>query len=225
MRKISSTLLWGAVLIVVGILALLSTLDLLGNSLQFVWSLLFAAAGIGFVSAFVRNRERWWALIPGLSAIGLALMVGLGGLLPDKLQAILSLAPLALAFVLIYCFERAQWWALIPAGTLLSVCLVVVFSRQDVFDEGSLMMFGLGATFAAVAALGTPKSQVRWAWIPAGVLAVLGAAILLGSVGVARYVWPISIILVGVFLLHRATLENRTVDTSDDQPPQPPTEP
>ena len=40
---------------------------------------------------------------------------------------------------------------------MFSVCLVVLFSGQDAVDEGSLMLLGLGVTFAAIALLAKPR--------------------------------------------------------------------
>ncbi len=223
MKKIPSTLLWGILLIGLGLLALLSNLDLLGNASDTIWGALFVAVGLVFLFLFLQDQERWWALIPGLGAIGLGLLVAIGRLLPDGTEAILFLGALGLAFLLIYLLRRTFWWALIPAGVMFSICLVVLFGNQEAFEEGSLMMLGLGATFGAVALLGRPHEAVRWAWIPAGVLTLIGIVILSDSVGVAKYIWPLAIILVGAYFLLRAALGKPQIE--EPQEPQPPTTP
>ncbi|NLG26454.1 MAG: hypothetical protein GX557_00970 [Chloroflexi bacterium] len=221
MRRVPSALLWGILLVVIGVLALLSNLGVLGSASDIVWGALFLALGVAFLVVFAQKRDRWWALIPGSGALGLGLLVIFGRLMPAGTEAILFLGALGLGFLFIYLLRRDYWWALIPAGVLFSICLVVAASQQDAFDEGSLMLLGLGVTFAAVALLGKPSSGFRWAWIPAGVLGILVIAILLGSVGVASYVWPVAIIVVGAFFLLRAAMGKQTT-TRPDEPPKPP---
>ena len=221
MKKLPSTLLWGILLVLIGLLTLLSNLNVLGNASDIIWGVLFAAVGVVFLFLFVQNRERWWALIPGLGAIGLGLLITVGKLMPNDTEAILFVGALGLAFLVIYVLRRDFWWALIPAGVMFSVCLVVLFSNQRAFEEGSLMMLGLGATFAAVALLAKPAKNFRWAWIPAGVLGLIGLAILSDSVGFAKYIWPLAIILVGAFFLLRAALGKPEAE----EPPAPPEPP
>lgn len=219
MKKLPSTLLWGILLVVLGLLALLSNLDVLGNASDTIWGLLFVAVGVVFLFLFVQNRERWWALIPGFGAIGLGLLITLGRLLPEGVEAILFLGALGVAFLAIYLLRREFWWALIPAGVMFSICLVVLFTDQQAFDAGSLMLLGLGATFAAVALLAKPSARFRWAWIPAGVLALIGIAVFSDSIGLAKYIWPVAIILVGAFFLLRAALGKPKGEEPQEQLP------
>ena len=224
MKKVSSTLIWGIILVVVGGLALLGNLNLLGEVADLIWALMFAVAGVAFLYVFLRDRKQWWALIPGLGSLGLGLLIAAGDRLPGDWDAILFLGPLALSFMFIYALRRDFWWALIPGGTLLSVCLVVLASNQNAFDAGSLMLLGLGATFAAVALVPTPHGHMKWAWIPAGVLGAIGLLVLAESVHVAAYVWPLAIIAVGAFFLLRA-LAGKPKEDKPAEPPMPPTPP
>jgi len=224
MKKVPWALIWGIVLIVLGGLALLGNLNLLGEVAGLLWGLVFAVAGVAFLYVFARDQSRWWALIPGLGGLGLGLLIAVGERLPGDWEAILFLGPLALSFLLIYALRRNYWWAIIPGGTLLSVCLVVLASSQHAFDEGSLMLLGLGATFATVALVPTPHGRMKWAWIPAGVLGLIGLLILADSIRVAAYVWPLAIIAVGAFFLLRALVGKPTED-KPAEPPTPPTPP
>jgi uncharacterized membrane protein HdeD (DUF308 family) len=70
-------------------------------------------------------------------------------------------------------------------------------------------------TFAIVAVL--PAGLIRrwWAWIPAGVLAVVGGLVLLtagGALTALNYLWPVFVILAGLFLLWRALQRRRSED-------------
>jgi hypothetical protein len=73
-----------------------------------------------FLVIFVRDRARWWALIPAypmlvvLGAIGLAE----SGLFSDDLVSAYILLAIAIPFFVIYARDRKQWWALIPGSIL-----------------------------------------------------------------------------------------------------------
>jgi hypothetical protein len=103
-------------------------------------------------------------------------------------------------FLAVYLFERARWWALIPAGTLLSLAVV---TGADPFVSGvvsgAMFLFGMAGTFAFVAVAPSPCGPRTWAWIPAAVLAGLGA-VTLGSIEAAVF-WPLVLILIGAFLV------------------------
>ena len=94
MKKIPSTLLWGILLIVLGLLALLSNLNVLGNASDLVWGVLFAAVGVAFLFLFVQNRDHWCGrCIPGLGAVGLGLLIIVGDWMPGESGAVLFLGP------------------------------------------------------------------------------------------------------------------------------------
>lgn len=105
--------------------------------------------------------------------------------------------------------DRAMWWAIIPGGTLLVVGLVAflsndVFAAYMPFDAGLLMLPGLGLVFLAVALVPTAQGRMRWAFIPAGVLLVLGLLLIGGQVSAMAYVVPAGLILGGCIVLIRS---------------------
>ncbi|MEW5826457.1 MAG: hypothetical protein AB1778_06450, partial [Candidatus Bipolaricaulota bacterium] len=110
-------------------------------------------------------------------------------------------------FAVVYLADREQWWALIPAGALLSVGTVSVLPERE---RGGVLFLGLAATFAVVA-LASPKgARQPWAWLPAAVLAVLGALRLGGVRDLVGLLWPAALIAVGVLLIVRHLVSTRT---------------
>jgi hypothetical protein len=78
-----------------------------------------------FLAIFLRNRARWWALIPAYPLLVVAGAVGLaasGPISDDLISAFVVLA-LALPFLVIFARDREQLWALIPGGVLAALGL------------------------------------------------------------------------------------------------------
>ena len=87
-----------------------------------IWAPLFGLGGMAFLLVFIFNREQWWALIPGLTLLGLAVLVAFGDRL-GTLGAAIFMAFIGLSFILIYALHPEFWWAIIPAGSLFSVAV------------------------------------------------------------------------------------------------------
>jgi len=110
-------------------------------------------------------------------------------------------------FALVYLSDRDQWWALIPAGALLTVGMVSALPEEW---RGGTLFLGLAATFAVVALAAPPAGgRMSWAWFPATALAVLGALRLTGVDDLAGLLWPVALIVVGLFLLLRYLARRR----------------
>jgi hypothetical protein len=45
---------------------------------------------------------------------------------------------------------------------------------------------------------------MRWAWIPAGILGLIGILILVAAEDLINYIWPSAFILAGLFLVVRS---------------------
>jgi len=207
-KLLSSRLLWGLVLIVGGILLLLDTFNIFeGNAL--FWTIVLAAAGVLFISVYISTRDNWWALIPGIIFLAISAAIGLDAFLPGFHEADLSgpiiLAGIALSFLFVYLVERSNWWAIIPAGVMGTIAIVAVLdSVTSGLASGGIFFLGLGITFALVAVLPAQHGQMRWAWIPAIILGIMGFLILIAAENLINYIWPFAIILVGLWLVWRA---------------------
>jgi hypothetical protein len=213
------TLLWGGLLIVAGILFLVRTLSFGGRIFEdetaawgWTWAALFGAAGLSFLWVLLRDGiKSWWAAIPAFALLGLSIIVGVdaaGWEGEGTWIGALFLGMIGLGFWVVYLMKREFWWAIIPGGVLFTLAAVVIASIWSKDETpGAVFFFGLALTFALLTLLPTQHKHMTWPLIPAGVLAVMGAAILLSVGSALNYVWPVALIAVGLWLLYRQSRE------------------
>lgn len=201
LRKFDPRLIFGGLLLFGGVLALLDAIGLIGNAGGIFWGLIWGMAGAYFLYLLWVDKSRnWWAVFPGFAFLGLAV----SSFLPESLDAFGGLAffaVLSLAFLWVFIADTTRWWAIIPAGVLLTLGVVSALDEFSGLDTGGILFIGLGLTFVLVALL--PGGGHRsWALVPAVVLLVIGA-LLMPSFGLADYVGPVLLVLLGGFLVFR----------------------
>ena len=207
MRRFDARLIIGLLLIAGGVVYLLQNLGIItwGSTL---WAAAFVIAGIGFLAVVVRDRTAWWALIPGLTLLGLGGLMSLEQINAPAAEAwggSLFLGSIALAFWLIYLRDRNFWWAVIPGGVLATLAVVAGLGNRELpFDTGGVFFLGLGLTFLLLAVLPTVGTSLRWAYIPAAALLAMGVLVGVGFERAINYLWPVALIGGGVALLVRA---------------------
>jgi hypothetical protein len=207
------TLLWGVLLVLAGLLFLVQTWILGGvwqaeGAWAAVWAVVFGGVGLTFGWVFATDPHRsWWAAIPGLTLLALSVLVGAHGLGWDSEGTWLGaffLGMIGLSFWLIYAVRRDYWWALIPGGVLLTLAVVALTSTwSEGLVPGAIFFFGLALTFCLVAFLPSEHGNFGWALYPAIVLAVFGVIVLASRTAVVGFVWPLVLIVAGLFLLYR----------------------
>lgn len=211
LKWLESRILWGSLLILGGVLFLLQNLGLF-NLGGIFWGLLFALAGVFFLSIFIQNQTNWWSIIPGFALMGIAAQIVLDQLAPQIANDIggsIVLGATGLSFLFVYLADRQNWWALIPLGVLLTLAVVSSLDQITQIDTGGIFFLGLGATFALVALI--PKGiDTCWAWIPAVILIVLGIFVFAAAEALLTYLWPLALILVGVYMIYRSMRTSRT---------------
>ena len=189
---------WALLLIVGGALLLGVQLGWLSGIGDWLWALLFCAAGAVFVLAFLNDTANWWALIPASALMGISLVF-----LTGENGGAYFLGTLGLGFAAVYLTGQDRWWAVIPGGTLLTLALValvdVVAPRMD---SAWLFFLGIAATFGVLYMLPRGRGGQAWAIYPAAGAAALAAIILLTS-AVTGVLLPIVLIVVGGYLLWR----------------------
>ncbi len=210
-RRFDLRIAWGVFLMAAGALALLQNFNILTGALNLLWAFLLGLAGVFFLYAYVSNRSNWWALIPGIILLALTALVALGVTAPALAEAWggpLFLGGIGLSFWAVYLANREHWWAIIPGGVL--VTLAVVASMETVFqrteqrvETGGIFFAGLGLTFALVGLLPTARGRMRWAFIPALVLLLMGLLIFAAAEQLINYLWPLALILAGLYLVFR----------------------
>src|SRR4030066_1349252 len=133
MKIFSSRLFWGIVFVIGGVLLLLDTFGIFKGGALF-WTIVSGVAGLLFVYLYIKNRENWWALIPGIIIITIAAAIGLNSFLPGFNQSGLSgtimVGGIAFSFLLVYLAERSNWWAIIPAGVIATIAIVSVMNSN-----------------------------------------------------------------------------------------------
>ena len=126
-KWLESRLLWGSLLVIGGVLFLLQNLGIIQFGGLF-WAILLGLGAVFFLSIFFANRMNWWALIPGLTLLSIAVVVALGYIVPgisDVWSGTIVLGGIGLSFLLIFLIDMQMWWAVIPAGVLLTLAAVV----------------------------------------------------------------------------------------------------
>jgi hypothetical protein len=211
----NSTTLWGVLLIALGAFFLLQVTGVLGALSSLFWSFAFGAAGAVFLYVFLTSlQDRWWAAIPGFTLLGLAATIFYDRFAPPffaDLGGAVFLGSIGVGFLSIFFTNREQWWAMIPGGALLSVAGVVLISELRIgINPASVLFVGLGLTFALLGLMSTYlNTNLRWAYIPAAIMLLMGILIFTPFVGALGWIWPLALIAGGAYLiLRRSELGN-----------------
>lgn len=214
MKKLNANIIFGVLLVALGALVLLRNLEIIRELGELVWATIFGVGGASFLYVYVVDRERWWALIPGFSLLGIALILLFSGLAPSLVDVVAVpafLGGIGLAFWLVYFQKRENWWAIIPGGVMVSLAIFIFL--EAVFENVDLVgvfFLGMAGTFVLVALQATEKERYTWAYIPAGILGLMGAIFLFAEVDAFRMVGPIILVLVGAYLIFR-TMRGREI--------------
>ena len=187
-------------LIVIGLLALTSTVGWMPQLGGVVGALLFGAAGV-LLLWLARRKANDWLMFAAFPAFGLSFASAVQG----DLGGAGFLAATGAGFLSLVVADARRWWPVIPAGVLFT--LSVIAWAGDALREptgGTVFFLGLAVTFAVVWR-GTARPQ-SWAVFPAAACAVLALV-----VGLARADWlvPVALIVVGAALLLRGRLQER----------------
>ena len=123
--------------------------------------------------------------------------------LPGDVSGVIAMGGIGLAFLLVFLINFANWWALIPAGVLLSSAAALLLSViSPGLESGGLFLVGLGLTFGVIGLVPTEQGRMRWAFIPAIVLLVIGFVVLIASFNLFALIWPLGLIGAGVFIIY-----------------------
>jgi len=208
----SKRFLFGGLLVLAGVVFILQQLFNWPIGGVFI-SLLFAAGAFIFLFVFLGDHSKWWALIPGMTLLGLAGIIATGDLFPrfnSQFGGTIFLGSIALAFILIFVVRRDFWWAVIPAGVLTTLALMTAIPAENGLLTGGLFFLGVGATFGVLGLLPVGKKD-KWPWIPAAICIVLGTLILIGSGALVNsvfgWVWAGAFLVAGIYLVVRSLVK------------------
>ena len=211
MKRFDLRIVFATLLIVAGVVFLLQNVGIIGPLQGYLFAVLFAIGGLAFLGVLTADRKQWWAVIPGVVLLDLALIIALGeaterGALnfPEDWIGGIFLFGIGVAFWIVLFLRSDFWWAIIPAGVMTSLGLVAALSNALPFDEAVILFFGMALTFALLGMIPVENKRMQWPWIPAGILFAIGLIILASAGNVFNYVWPVALILGGGYLLLRA---------------------
>jgi len=187
-------------LIGVGILALLINLDVIklpgtisGGGV--LWLVLFSLSGLAFLGIYLKSGDNWWAVIPGLTLIGLGIVVS--DIFPSAYQyisVVVLLALLGFSFLGAYLMHRSYWGLIFPVGLLLTAAAHTLISKTAIHEySGAFLWLGFALTLFVVYWVSPGKA--KWLLFPAV------ACIYLAIVAGAGALLKISIFLPGFLIL------------------------
>ena len=196
-----SGLVWGGLLIVFGVLALLDTVTDLG---AWVWVAVLTIGGLGIYAIYATDRAEKWLLIISYAMLAVAGLVTLLtlGVLDDPYVATYVL--LAIAFPLLVAFlrDRTKWGLLIPAYVLLAVGVFVPLTELGVLDDNLTVTYILFAVAIPFFVVFIRNSKNWWALIPGGILAIIGLSFLIAEASV-EYIFAAALIVAGILIVVR----------------------
>jgi hypothetical protein len=204
MKRLDPRILIGALLILAGALGFLQAFGFLRSASDIFWGLVFLAAGATFLFVFATGfaSGNWWAAFPGFVLAGLGVVI----LLPDALDRIggaVFLGAIGLSFWAVYLTGGGRWWAIIPGGVLFTLAVVSALPEEFLGGaaSGGVFFLGLALTFLLVALL----ANMRWAYWPAGALAVLGTFLFFTTQAfLFSYIAAGALIIVGIYIVLRS---------------------
>jgi len=209
MRTIDARVVGGVLLIGFGLLFFLQSLGVtqaLGSG--FLWGVLFGAAGLLFLYAFLRDREQWWAIFPAMPMLGIAALMLLDAVAPAVSAVVggaLFLGLVSLGFWMVYYVRRDFWWAIIPGGAVGTTAVIALLANiVPAAETTALMLMGIGLTFLVLYFLPEGRGRQPWAIIPGGILIIIAALTGIAFGTMARFFWPLLFILGGLFLVLRS---------------------
>jgi hypothetical protein len=192
-----------------GVMLFLALVTLLVDSTggEWVGALFLFMIALSFLLVYLNNRSRTWALLVAyiIGVLGIAPLMSTGGRDAAYYGPIFLFA-VALPFFILYFRSAQNWWAIIPAGSITVIAVIAALAIAGLIrneNEGgyanALLMGGLAATFAVI----WLRHSKPWA----KVVTIVLAALAVGSVFFATYsqiLWPVAIILGGIYLLFTA---------------------
>jgi hypothetical protein len=141
---------WWALLVAFIMLALAVIIPLDEYSVlpeSFVGTFILAAIALPFLVIFLRDRSRWWALIPAYALLAIGIMIPLTetGVLSDLLVPAYIMFVIAIPFFVIFARDPKQWWPLIPGGimALMGVAFLIAEAAVEYVAPVVLIIAGV----------------------------------------------------------------------------------
>jgi hypothetical protein len=200
-KAAKSGLVWGTVLILLGVLALL---DLYVEVGPWAWIGVLVIGALVATAVYLTDRSDWGMLIAAyvLWAVALLVLFVTLEILQDEAVAFYVLMAIALPFAIVYLRDRRQWWFLIPAYVLAAVALMVLLIGWGILNDALVVTYVMLAIALPFYVVYARDRRQWWFLIPAGILTIIGLAFLFTEAAGAAF-GAIVVIGFGVWLLLR----------------------
>lgn len=196
----------GVAIIALGVLALLSQLDVFAaDTTAWLWVIGLAVVAAAFVWLYITARESW-AILGAYIAGAIALIVLFAAIVDigDLLVPVVLLL-IAAPFVAGWWLNRSEWGLLIPAYVLGAIALAFLL---NLFERGNLFVTYVMWVIAAPFLLAFGFTRAWPFLIPGGIMFVIGLGFVAGSgeaIGTLfSVVGAVALIAAGGVLLFRA---------------------
>ncbi len=199
-----------------GIMLFLALTTLMVDNVRGEWvgAMFLLLIALAFLFVYLSNRTRTWALLVAyiVGVLSIAPMLAAFGDTAAYFGTVFLLA-VALPFFILYFRGEQFWWAIIPAGVMTVLAVLATLGVAGVLNDATsggyanaFLMAGLAATFAVV----WLRNHRSWAKIVAIVLAAV-AVLSVFFVSYYEILWPVAIILAGIYLFYTALRKPKTV--------------
>ncbi len=213
---------WGPLLMAAGALSLLHSLGVLKVGPGLFRVLLLASGGLIYLYIFSKEPDRWWMSVP----VGMAALLAWGEARPQAGEAqglAFILIGIGVAFCAVCSADHRRWWNLAPGGMLLTIALVIGLSPFVGFEVDALFYLGagliLGLIWLTLPFLPSPKGWTQLLLMLAAMLLTMGLLlsllwsaepggepVLVEEPKALDYLWPATLILVGLYSFARSVL-------------------
>jgi hypothetical protein len=206
----------GSLIILVGLLILLSNLEIFNFSGRLTSGGAILLVGITFISFYLNETKKFALLIVGEMAgtLGLALVFGSLEIIPffyrEEISWIIILWGGSTVFCTIFLNNRGQLWSLLPGGFLFTTGLLVLASTFSNFGTGNLwvlFLVGLSFTFGLIFLFSPNKPKSGWAKFLAIILLAVALFIFyLSNLEnfITKIIFPILLILAGSYYIYQS---------------------
>ena len=167
-------------------------------------SFVLAIIAAPFFAVYFKNKNNWWAMIPGLilSAIAVLLLLTSMNVIDEFLFAPYFLFSIGVTFLVVYFNDRKNWWALIPAYTMIMVGFLVAFLETGILTDMLIPAFVLFSIAIPFFIVYFKNRENWWALIPGGILGTIASGFLL-SEPIGKFLTPVVLIVIGFILIFR----------------------
>jgi len=221
LEKAKSNLVFGSLLVLIGLAYLLNNLDIIFIESEVAVSTIFLAIGAYLLFKFSKTKAMGFLIMGAIfTFIGLVIWLESIPGFDDQFIGVIVLWTAAALFSYGFLKNHENWGFLIPAGVLFTigsmVWLEMVLYNEDVL--GSVFFLGLGSTFGFLYLIRNEKNRLDWAKVPALCLVAFSGFLFLVTSDslITDMFFPVVLILLGGYLVYNATKQKSFVKQANN---------